>query len=108
MMLMMLRRLTIGKMNYNIADEYNKVVYYGMSEDDCIKDIAKYCSDNNKIFVVLIPEQNKYGIPLTEAQDILSDDIWIYEVAMGMKVVLKSRAEKYCILNEDATIINEK
>ena len=101
-------QLIIGKMNYNISDKYKKVVYYGMSEDDCIKDIAKYCSDNNKIFVVLIPEQNKYGIPLTEAQDILSDDIWIYEVAMGMKVVLKSRAEKYCILNEDATIINEK
>tara|TARA_Y100000296_G_C5172070_1_gene257849 strand:- start:1421 stop:1708 length:288 start_codon:yes stop_codon:yes gene_type:complete len=95
-------------MNYNISDKYKKVVYYGMSEDDCIKDIAKYCLENNKIFVVLIPEQNKYGIPLTEAQDILSDDIWIYEVAMGMKVVLKSRAEKYCILNEDATIINEK
>ncbi len=101
-------QLIIGKMNYNISDKYKKVVYYGMSEDDCIKDIAKYCSENNKIFVVLIPEQNKYGIPLTEAQDILSDDIWIYEVAMGMKVVLKSRAEKYCILNEDATIINEK
>ena len=108
MMNPILYQLIIGKMNYNISDKYKKVVYYGMSEDDCIKDIAKYCSDNNKIFVVLIPEQNKYGIPLTEAQDILSDDIWIYEVAMGMKVVLKSRAEKYCILNEDATIINEK
>ena len=103
-----LYQLINGKMNYNISDKYKTVVYYGMAEDDCIKDIAKYCSENNKIFVVLIPEQNKYGIPLTEAQDILSDDIWIYEVAMGMKVVLKSRAEKYCILNEDATIINEK
>ena len=101
-------QLIIGKMNYNISDKYKKVVYYGMSEDECIKDIANYCSENNKIFVVLIPEQNKYGISLREAQDILSDDIWIYEIAMGMKVVLKSRAKKYCILNGDATIINGK
>ena len=101
-------QLIIGKMNYNISDKYKKVVYYGMSEDECIKDIANYCSENDRILVVLIPTQNKYEMPLREAQDILLDDIWIYEIELGMRAVLKKRAEKYCILNDDATIINEK
>ena len=56
----------------------------------------------------MIPTQNKYEMPLREAQDILLDDIWIYEIELGMRAVLKKRAEKYCILNDDATIINEK
>jgi len=54
--------------------------------------------------VVIIPEQNKYGNSLTEAQDILSDDIWIYEVAMGMKVVLRSRAKKYVEYHSDSIL----
>tara|TARA_B100000287_G_scaffold113666_1_gene105818 strand:- start:991 stop:1290 length:300 start_codon:yes stop_codon:yes gene_type:complete len=90
--------------DYDIPNKYKKIVYYGMSEDKCIKDIAKYCSENNKILVVLIPEQNKYGNSLTEAQDILSDDIWIYEVAMGMKVVLRSRAKKYVEYHSDSIL----
>ena len=63
--------------------------------------------ENNKVFVVMIPEQNEYPLILRKAQDLLLDDIWIYEIAMGMRVVLRSRARKYCILNRDAVIMEE-
>ena len=71
-----------------------KIVYYGMSEDACIEDVADFCMENNKIFVVMIPKQNEYPLVLRKAQDLLLDDIWIYEIAMGMRVVLRSRARK--------------
>tara|TARA_B100000287_G_scaffold390266_1_gene400992 strand:+ start:163 stop:462 length:300 start_codon:yes stop_codon:yes gene_type:complete len=87
--------------------KYKKIVYYGLSDDDCIEDIANFCMENNKIFVVMIPEQNEYPLILRKAQDLLLDDIWIYEIAMGMRVVLRSRARKYCILNRDAVIMEE-
>jgi hypothetical protein len=39
--------------------------------------------------------------------EILKEDIWIYEVQMGMKVVLKSRANKFCEMDKLARLYNE-
>ena len=44
--------------------KYKKIVYYGLSNDDCIEEIANFCMENNKIFVVMIPEQNEYPLIL--------------------------------------------
>ena len=95
------------KMNDKYKD-FNKIVYYGLSNDKCIEKIARYCKKFNKILVAIVAEEKEYSQPLKIAQNILSDDIWIYEVAMGLRVVLKSRADKYCGSNPDAIIVNEE
>jgi len=88
--------------------DFNKIVYYGLSSDECIEKIATYCKECDKKLVAIVAEENEYSQPLKNAQDILLDDIWIYEVAMGLRVVLKSRADKYCGSNPDAIIVNEE
>ena len=86
----------------------DKIVYCGFSDDKELIPLAKYCEENSKILVMMTPAVNEYKQQLKDCMGILQDDIWIYEIELGMRAVLKSRAEKYCILNEDATIINEK
>ena len=85
----------------------DKIVYTGFSDDEELIPLAEYCEENSKILVVLTPVVNEYKQPLIDAMGILQDDIWIYEIAMGMKVVLKSRARKYLECNSDAVLYED-
>ena len=84
----------------------DKIVYYGFSDDEKLIGLANYCEENSKILVVMTPAVTEYKQPLKDAMGILQDDIWIYEMNMGMGVVLKARANKYCELNSDAVLFD--
>jgi len=85
----------------------DKIVYCGFSDDKELIPLAKYCEENSKILVMMTPVVNEYKQPLKDCMGILQDDIWIYEIAMGMKVVLKSRAKKYLECNTDAVLYED-
>lgn len=64
-------------------------------KDSKIVDIAELCQKENKRLVLIIPTIKSYSPEINKCFDILGDDLLIYEMAMGMKVVLVSRAKKY-------------
>lgn len=73
-----------------------EIVYHTTDQrDSTIIKIANQCKKNNTRFVLLIPTIKKYTYEINEGFSILGDDFLIYEISMGLGVVLKSRAEKY-------------
>jgi hypothetical protein len=92
-----------------LVDKFNKIVYWYIpsQEDNVIKTLATYCEENSKILVVLTPVVNDYSYTLKECMSILKDDIWIYEMELGLSKVMKKRAKIYCDLNKDAVLYKD-
>ena len=84
-----------------------KVVYYGFSDDIYLIELAEECKRKEEVLVVITPVVKEYKQPLLDVMEILKEDIWIYEIQMGMKVVLKSRANKFCEMDKSARLYNE-
>jgi len=84
-----------------------KIVYYGFSDDIYLIELAEECKRKEEVLVVITPVVKVYRQPLLDAMEILKEDIWIYEITMGMKVVLKSRANKFCEIDNLARLYNE-
>jgi hypothetical protein len=64
-------------------------------KDSKLIDIAYFCKKENKRLVLIIPTIKSYSPEINKCFTILGDDLLIYELAMGMQVVLTSRAKKY-------------
>ncbi len=92
-----------------LVDSFEKIVYWYLpkKEDRTIKKLATYCEENGKILVVLTPIVIDYTHTLKECMSILRDDIWIYEMELGMSKVMKKRAKIYCNLNKEAVLYKD-
>lgn len=78
--------------------DYSKreLVYYTTDWNDSeFQRISIICKTNNWRFVLIITTIKKYPYEINEIFKLLGDDFLIYEISMGMGVVLKSRANKY-------------
>ena len=74
----------------------SEIVYHTPSfRDGWITVIAEECKSNNQRMVLIIPTCKKYSYQINKSFSILGNDLLIYEMTMGMGVVLESRAKKY-------------
>jgi hypothetical protein len=82
-----------------------ELVYYTTNlRDGKLIELATLCSDTNRRLVLIIPTTKKYPLEINECFRILGDDLLIYEMGMGMGVVLASRAKKYVEYIETAEL----
>lgn len=73
-----------------------ELVYHTTNHrDGKLIELATLCSKKNHRLVLIIPTIKKYTLEINECFRILGDDLLIYEITMGMGVVLASRAKKY-------------
>lgn len=64
-------------------------------KEEKIVEIASSCKEKNYRLVLIIPTIKTYSSQLNKCFELLGDDLLIYEISMGMQVVLSSRAKKY-------------
>lgn len=73
-----------------------EIVYHTSSfRDGWISVIADECKSNNQRMVLIIPTCKKYSYQINKAFSLLGDDLLVYEITMGMGIVLEARAKKY-------------
>lgn len=81
-------------MHFNSSKK--ELVYYTTNQKDSkFIELANLCSETNRRLVLIIPTIKKYPFEITESFRILGNDLLIYEMNMGMGIVLASRARKY-------------
>lgn len=76
-------------------------------KDSAFEIISNICKINNWRFVLIIPTTKKYSTEINKVFSILGNDFLIYEMSMGMGIVLKSRAEKYVKYIENSELYDE-
>jgi hypothetical protein len=74
------------------------------TKDGELKTLSTLCVEKGWRLVLIIPTCQKYSSQIVECFSILGDDLLIYEMAMGMGVVLESRAKKYVEYNKNSTL----
>lgn len=73
-----------------------ELVYHTTNhKDGKLIELANLCFSTNSRMILIIPTIKKYPFEIKECFRILGDDLLIYEMNMGMGVVLASRAKKY-------------
>lgn len=73
-----------------------ELVYHTTNhKDGKLIELANLCFSTNSRMVLIIPTIKKYPFEIKECFRILGDDLLIYEMNMGMGIVLASRARKY-------------
>jgi hypothetical protein len=73
-----------------------ELVYATPSYTDTeISVLVDLCKSKNWRLVLICPLCKEYPPQIDNAFSVLGDDLLIYEIAMGMRVVLNSRARKY-------------
>jgi len=76
--------------------EKGELVYYTTKHGDGeLIGLATLCLQTNRRLVLIIPTTKEYTREINECFRILGDDLLVYEISMGMRVVLASRARKY-------------
>lgn len=76
--------------------EKGELVYYTTKHGDGgLVELATLCSQTNRRLVLIIPTTKEYTREINECFRILGDDLLVYEISMGTRVVLASRARKY-------------
>lgn len=85
-----------------------ELVYYTTNyKDNKLVALANYCSIMNYRLVLILPTTKKYSYEVNECLSILNNDLLIYEISMGMKTVLASRARKYVEYIDTAVLVDE-
>ena len=73
-----------------------ELVYHTVNhKDGKLIELATLCLSTDSRMVLIIPTIKKYPFEIKECFRILGDDLLIYEMNMGMGIVLASRARKY-------------
>ena len=76
--------------------EKGELVYYTTKHGDGeLIGLATLCLQTNRRLVLIIPTTKEYTREINECFRILGDDLLVYEISMGTRVVLASRARKY-------------
>lgn len=74
------------------------------TKDGELKKLSNLCVNKKWRLVLIIPTCQNYSSEIIECFSLLGDDLLIYEMAMGMGVVLESRARKYVEYNKNSTL----
>jgi len=76
--------------------EKGELVYYTTKHGDGeLIGLATLCLQTNRRLVLIIPTTKEYTRQINDCFRILGDDLLVYEISMGTRVVLASRARKY-------------
>ena len=76
--------------------EKGELVYYTTKHGDGeFIGLATLCLQTNRRLVLIIPTTKEYTRQIHDCFRILGDDLLVYEISMGTRVVLASRARKY-------------
>jgi hypothetical protein len=74
----------------------NEIVHHTSSfKDEHIIVAAEICKLKQNRLVLIVPTCKRYSFHILRAFELLGDDLLVYEITMGMGVVLESRAKKY-------------
>jgi presenilin-like A22 family membrane protease len=93
-------------MHFNSSKK--ELVYHTTNHrDGKLIELATLCIETNARLVLIIPTIKKYTFEIKECFRILGDDFLIYEMNMGMGIVLASRARKYVEYIETAELYEQ-
>jgi len=81
-------------MQFN-KDKFELVYATSDYKDGELIPLAIYCSKQKWRLVLIMPTRKKYSFEINKCFSILGDALLLYEITMGMGVVLESRARKY-------------
>ncbi len=89
--------------------QFNKdkaeLVYHTSSfKDEHIIVCAEICKIKKIRMVLIVPTCKRYSFHILRAFELLGDDLLVYEITMGMGVVLEARAKKYVEYNENSKL----
>jgi len=82
-----------------------ELVYHSTNFRDAkFIELARLCKETDRRLVLILPTTKKYSAEINQCFEILNDDLLIYEISMGLGVVLESRARKYVEYIETAEL----
>lgn len=84
-----------------------RIVLACQPDDFRILKAAMYCAEQNKVLVLIVPCRKKLSETIGGAYLTLGDRLWLYEVSMGMQVVLDARAKDYLKNYKNSELYNE-